>query len=330
MALPRTAAPVGAQPVTGLPPVGAGALAAPEATTAPLRVLLIEDNDLDAFLLAEMLLQQPHLRATVERANDLESGLQRLSAGGIDLVLLDLSLPDSAELETFRTLESAGHAVPTIVCSASDDAALGVEAVRLGAQDYLVKGQVTPDGLTRAIRYSMERHRMLAALRGLSLVDELTGLYNRRGFLTLAQSHITQAARAQRRFVLVMADLDGLKPINDTYGHADGDGAIRLAADVLRQSFRSTDVLARLGGDEYAVLALETHEGSERAMQARVEAGLQAANASGERPYRIGMSMGLFPFAADGRTPLEELMARADQLLYEQKRSRPNRRLQLL
>ncbi len=330
MAYPQPLAPYGAAAMTSLPPNPAGATVAPEAGAAPLRVLLIEDNDLDAFLLGEMLTQQAILQATIERAGDLASGIQRLLAGGIDLVLLDLSLPDSVELETFRILDSHGLGVPVIVCSASDDARLGIEAVRLGAQDYLVKGQITPDALTRAVRYSMERHRMLAALRGLSLVDELTGLYNRRGFLTLAQSHITQAARAQRRFVLVMADLDGLKPINDTYGHKDGDVAIRLAGDVLRHSFRSTDVVARLGGDEFAVLALETHEGSEAAMLARVQAGLDAANAGGGRPYRIGMSLGLHPFAADGKVRLEDVMERADQLLYEQKRSRPSRRLQLL
>lgn len=303
----------------------AGAMSA-----TPVSVLLIEDNDLDAFLLAEMLKQHASMDARVERVGDLASGIQRLQQGGVDLVLLDLSLPDSRELETYRTLEAAGSNAAIVVCSASDDASLAVEAVRLGAQDYLVKGQITPDALARSVRYSLERHRMLAALRGLSLVDELTGLYNRRGFLTLAQGHVAQGSRALRRFVLVMADLDGLKPINDTYGHREGDEAIRLAGEVLRNSFRSSDVVARLGGDEFAVLALETSEGGEAAMLGRIAAGLAAVNGAGERPYRVALSLGTVAFSVDGDLRLDEIMERADRLLYDQKRLKGSQRLTLI
>lgn len=303
---------------------------APDLPLAPVRVLLIEDNDLDAFLLGEMLRQHPGMAAEVERASDLTEGLNRLYQGGIDLVLLDLTLPDSRELETYRSVESAALGVPVIVCSASDDSGLGIEAVRLGAQDYLVKGQITPDTLARSVSYSLERHRMLSALRGLSLVDELTSLYNRRGFLTLAQGHVAQASRAQRRFVLVMADLDGLKPINDTFGHKAGDTAICLAAEVLRNSFRSSDVVSRLGGDEFAVLALETSEGGESAMLARIAAGLALVNGSGELPCPIGISIGTVAFAADGNLRLDEVMERADALLYEEKKRKGSARLSLL
>jgi len=303
---------------------------APEAVAAPVRVLLIEDNDLDAFLLGEMLRQHPGMEASVERAGDLADGLDRLHRGGIDLVLLDLSLPDSRDLETYRTVESAALGVPVIVCSASDDAALGIEAVRMGAQDYLVKGQITPDTLARSVRYSLERHRMLAALRGLSLVDELTGLYNRRGFVTLAQGHVSQASRAHRRFVLVMADLDGLKPINDTFGHKAGDAAIRIAAEVLRNSFRSSDVVARMGGDEFAVLALETSESGESVMMYRITEGLAAVNASEEFPFAVSLSIGSVPFTVDANVRLEEIMERADMLLYEEKRRKGSLRLSLI
>jgi diguanylate cyclase (GGDEF)-like protein len=202
------------------------------------------------------------------------------------------------------------------------DEALAVQAVRQGAQDYLVKGTVTADGLGRALHYAVERHRMLALLRGLSLVDDLTGLYNRRGFASLAASHLSLSNRMGRRFHLVFGDLDGLKQINDTHGHQMGDAAIRAAADILRATFRQSDVLARLGGDEFVVLALETTDASEGALLARLELQLDAFNAGSGLPFMVGMTAGVVAFDADQPHTLEEVLARADDALYARKRAR--------
>jgi two-component system, cell cycle response regulator len=108
-------------------------------------------------------------------------------------------------------------------------------------------------------------------LEKLALFDELTGLYNRRGFLDLGGKQLKTAERLGKSVLLVFADLDGLKEINDQLGHLDGDAALKDIADVLRESFRGSDIIARLGGDEFAILAVGSiHEG-EKAITSRIE-----------------------------------------------------------
>ncbi len=295
----------------------------PEGPSAtPLQVLIVEDNDADAFIITEMVARARGLSAEVERVGRLDAALARLADGGIDLVLLDLSLPDSRGFETFTRLHLVVPDIPVVVMSASDDEELAIASVRHGAQDYLVKGQATAEALSRAIRYGLERHRLLMALRGLSLVDDLTGLYNRRGFFTLAEGHIQLARRSNRRFVLVFGDLDGLKQVNDTYGHKEGDVALVMCAQVLRATFRQTDIIARLGGDEFAVLAVETATETEQLIARRLERAFEEFNAESSLPYKVHLTCGMVPFEAGAAPPLADLLHQADAQLYARKKGR--------
>src|SRR5690606_3152575 len=121
---------------------------------------------------------------------------------------------------------------------------------------YEFNATVSPQGTAIYFRDVTERRRHEENLRGMTLVDELTGLYNRRGFFALAEEQIRLARHGKRTLSLVFADLDGLKRINDILGHTAGDQAIFEAAAVLRQTFRESDVVARIGGDEFAALVL--------------------------------------------------------------------------
>ena len=289
---------------------------------APLTILLIEDNELDAVLVSEMLSRARGLSARIVRCDRLGAGLVHVAGGGVDLILLDLSLPDSRGLETFDQVRAAAPDIPLIVMSGSGDEDLAVTTVRNGAQDYLVKGQITIESLARSIQYGLERHRMLKSLRGLSMLDELTGLYNRRGFLSLGGGHLELARRGARRFVLVYADLDGLKQINDTYGHREGDLAIIKTAEVLRRSFRHSDVVARLGGDEFVVLAVEAATDTDQALLQRLQRQLDAFNAESALPYELSLSAGIAAYDAASPLGLEEMLAEADLALYARKRGR--------
>ena len=133
---------------------------APASAKAVVRVLLIEDNEDDAILARRDLARDQHCEFEVDWASTLEEGLERLRRGGIDVVLLDLSLPDCRGLTTFERLNSAFRHLPIVVLSGHDDEDTAVQAVRLGAQDYLVKGQMTADSMTRAISYAIERKRV--------------------------------------------------------------------------------------------------------------------------------------------------------------------------
>ncbi|HEY4816314.1 MAG TPA: GGDEF domain-containing protein [Candidatus Acidoferrum sp.] len=158
-------------------------------------------------------------------------------------------------------------------------------------------------------------------LRYLALTDDLTCLYNRRGFVAAATQQLKLARRNARGLVLFFCDIDNLKTINDSYGHREGDLAIVRAAGALQQTFRDSDILARLSGDEFAVLALETSTQSQEAILRRLEKNLKKSNANQFR-YEMSLSVGLSRFDPKHPVSLGELMAQADQAMYEQKRSR--------
>ena len=164
------------------------------------------------------------------------------------------------------------------------------------------------------------RVRMEEALRALALVDDLTGLYNRRGFLTLAQQQLKTANRARRSMVLLFADFNGLKQINDTLGHLEGDRALIETADVLRETFRESDILARIGGDEFVVLAIETDRVGPEILVTRLQENLEAHNAGEGRRYKLSLSVGLARYDSERSCSIDELLAQADRAMYEQKR----------
>ncbi len=170
---------------------------------------------------------------------------------------------------------------------------------------------------------AIERHRMQAALRSLSLTDELTGLCNRRGFMALAEQHLKLARRMNRRVEVVFADLDGLKQINDTFGHQAGDEALAKTAGILKETFRHSDIIGRIGGDEFVVLAMEDSSSSTRRIITRLKKNLKNYSAQSIAPYKLSFSVGVAHFDASEGTSIEEMIAQADKALYKHRRSRP-------
>src|SRR5207302_8530857 len=200
-----------------------------------------------------------------------QASLARLAKGGVDVVLLAMSLSARRGFAIFTELRALGPAVPFLFLSGADDERHGLEAVRAGAQDFLVKSDLDGERLARALRHAIERNRLHAAPLDLALVDELTGLYNRRGFLTLATRDLRVARRGDETLLVAFADLDELKGVNDSAGHAGGDRALRDTASLLRRIFRDSDLVARIGGDEYAVLVRHAGPESAGVLAARME-----------------------------------------------------------
>jgi diguanylate cyclase (GGDEF)-like protein len=287
-----------------------------------LKVLLIEDNAGDARLIQEMLKDIETASFESEWVSSLSAGLKRLSEIHFDALLLDLGLPDSKGIETLEQLLSQAPEVPVIVLTGLADEMIGVEAVHKGAQDYLVKGPVSSDLLVRAIRYAIERKRLILELRNLSLRDDLTGLYNRRGFLAVAEQQWKLAKRSKTGLLLILADLDGMKQINDTFGHKEGDLALKNAAAVLKDTFRESDVIGRIGGDEFAVVVIEDSKVGAEIISVRLQDNLDAYNAKRIGRYKLSVSIGIA--LCDPASPcfLDKLMSEADALMYEQKRTR--------
>jgi len=167
-----------------------------------------------------------------------------------------------------------------------------------------------------------ERHRLQQELRELALVDDLTGLHNRRSFMLLAQQELKAAARAQRPLIALYLDVDDLKEINDTYGHAEGDRALRLVADALRAACRDSDIIGRLSGDEFAIVLADAHEldGLEGRVRCRI------GHAAEEVSYPLAASLGVARCEPDEPCTLADLFKRADQEMYAEKAEKRSRR----
>jgi len=163
------------------------------------------------------------------------------------------------------------------------------------------------------------RKRMEETLRAMAFLDELTGLYNRRGFLILGQQQLKTANRMKSRMVLLFTDFNGLKRINDAFGHPEGDRALIEVANVLKETFRESDIIARFGGDEFVVLAIETDGASANVLTARLQENLEARNARRGRRYELSLSVGIASYDPEHPCSIDELVARADRAMYEQK-----------
>jgi diguanylate cyclase (GGDEF)-like protein len=152
-----------------------------------------------------------------------------------------------------------------------------------------------------------------------ALLDSLTGLPRQGSFLVLAEHQLRLASRLGRKIFLLFADFDNLKRINDTLGHAQGNRALAEIANVLRDTFRESDIIARIGGDEFAVLGLETDSLPVENLVSRLQENLEVRNAKGDRRYKLSLSVGIARYDPERPCSIDELLARADRLMYEQK-----------
>lgn len=298
-----------------LPPIGTG-------VHLDIRVLLVEDVPVIARIVEQMLVGSQHCLYHIEWRKTLADALEALRQRDFDTILLDLNLPDSVELATLGRVMETSRSVPVVVLTGTDDEAIGLRAVQAGAQDYLIKGQCTGQELDRSIVYSIERHRLQFALRQLAVLDELTGLYNRRGFNTLVPELMQQVRGSSANGYLVCFDLDRFKGINDTYGHASGDAALVEFATLLRSAFRKDGLFVRLGGDEFLTMGIEREPGAAQEGVAALGRLLDARNAATLAPFLIESSSGLVVFGRDERRSLEELLTEADSVLYRNKEAR--------
>jgi len=174
------------------------------------------------------------------------------------------------------------------------------------------------EALKRAAVWAVQKSLLDREVRSLAITDDLTGFFNRRGFLAAAAQQLRLAHRDGRNVLLLFCDVDRLKEINDTYGHREGDFALIRAAAALEETFRDSDVLARLGGDEFGVLAWEASVPDTHAIFSRMVKNLEKANANQSR-YQLTLSVGVARY--DPRSPISlgELMAMADRDMYRHK-----------
>jgi diguanylate cyclase (GGDEF)-like protein/PAS domain S-box-containing protein len=175
-----------------------------------------------------------------------------------------------------------------------------------------------------------ERKRAEEEIRTLSITDQLTGLLNRRGFLTLAEQQLKLSDRTEKGLIFFFADLDGMKLINDTFGHEEGDKALIDMTFILKETFRSSDIISRMGGDEFAVLTIDPEEIDPEIIIQRLQSVIDMHNNQADRKYELSMSIGYSFYDPENPSSIDELLTSADKSMYKQKKNKKYRLFKIM
>jgi diguanylate cyclase (GGDEF)-like protein len=289
-----------------------------------LRLLLVEHNETDARVLLNLIRHGSGGSVEVTWVSSFVEALGHLRKNAFDAMLLDLFLPDSDGIESIRRVSDRAD-IPIIALAKESAGVAGIDVLMAGAEDSFIKESINSQNMIRAVRYAIARHRRIGELQVLSQTDELTGLYNRRAFMTLGSHQIKVARREKHSVTLAFADVDGLKAINDRCGHMWGDFALKDISTVLKNTFRESDIIARIGGDEFAILWISEQSPSAESLHSRLKAGLDAHAASETRPYHLGLSIGFSLYPGDSDISLEDMLFETDRRMYVDKRTGINR-----
>lgn len=300
-----------------------------------MKILIAEDDPVSRHVLETTLVRWEH--EVVVTSNGAEAWAVLQDEGAPRLAILEWVMPGMDGIEICRRVRQLSDPTPlyVILLTTRGEKQDVVDGLKYGADDYLTKPFNQEELYARVqvgVRmadlqnYLADRVRQLeraeVELRRLTLTDELTGLCNRRGLLVHAEQHLKMARRTGKGFLIFYADMDDLKHINDTFGHAEGSSAIIKMAEVLGKTFRESDIIARLGGDEFSILAQDASMNLTKRVTARLEENLKSYNAQNHHGYELSLSLGCVHVAPDNAATVEELIAKADRAMYEHKRSK--------
>lgn len=274
---------------------------------APVARVLVADGDpVRTDALRAALAREPGLE--VEATAELATALERLGEGGIDVLLLDLAIGEGALAAAVERAPDVP--VVAVVDPGDGDAVAG--ALAAGARDYLLGPAPEPEVARRAVRYALERSRLQAELHRHLVTDELTGLYNARGFEQLARHHLSLADRSRESVVLIFVRIEDLERTSELSGATDVPRLLADTAAVIRTAIRGSDVPARIGADAFCVLLTGNAGGAEALVLSRLVEAVATHNARSGRTD-LSLSVGTATYDPNDPVPLEELIRRAEE-----------------
>jgi two-component system, cell cycle response regulator len=289
-------------------------LATPAAKSKQGSILVVDDD----ILLLDTINSGLSLRGyPCKTALSGNFALELLSTDSFDIMVIDIVLPDIGGLELAAKAKKIKPDMAIIIMTGHIDGFSYEDAIESGASDFIKKPFSQKELIAR-----IEHAQMHERLNAISLRDELTGLYNRRGFFTLAEHLLRTAKRRQTGLFILYCDLDGLKGINDALGHQKGDRALIGTAKILKETFRGSDIIARIGGDEFVVMPIEAKGENLEIVINRLQHTVDMDNVMSKRDYKLSISTGTAYFDPSSPCAIDELLSRADRRMYEQKRSK--------
>jgi diguanylate cyclase (GGDEF)-like protein len=292
-----------------------------------INVLWIEGGPTQSPQYQEMQRAQQQFGCSLTYCQSLLDGIVKAYQNKIHIIVFDIDAPDHPGLQGLTYFKQQVPDLPIIVLAREEDEDLRKRAIWSGAQDYLQYGHLDATALVLSMRNAIERYSYQIQLSQMTFLDDLTGVYNRRAFMALAQQQMDLAKRNGTSLSVVYVDVDNLKQTNDVLGHHAGDQMIIDLVTVLKRSFRSTDIIARLGGDEFAVVAIETSIHQESVLTSRLRKNINIFNQTEKRPYSLSASIGIATWSPIMAGTLEALIAKADQCMYVEKRSQRKGRI---
>ncbi len=300
-----------------------------------LRVLLIDGDEQDACHSETGLRQRLGERVHVVRASSLAQSIRELMETVFDAVVVELAVADSSGIATLAGVRAAAPSVPVVVYTRELDDATAIRALRAGAHECLVKGDLPAGALARMLGFAIERQRRLATLEAARVDaahrathDPLTGLANRELFLDQLDRALAFGSRYNRKTGLLFVDLDGFKAINDTMGHAKGDALLRAVSARLLACMRRSDAVARLGGDEFVILLpdVTSRRDVSHVKDTILESLREAVTLTGDEALVVEASIGCAMSPLDGASA-QDLLDAADADMYREKYERRRGRM---
>jgi len=290
------------------------------------KILLIDDDRLQYRLTLANFNNFQGEHYELEWSATYEEGLAKLLAGGYAACLLDFQLGERDGLQLIRAAVASGCRIPIVFLTAETAERVDVAAMEAGALDYLVKGEITPRSMERSLRYALKLGDTLEALRRLATRDQLTGLLNRREFDRIIAEEEERVRRFGHSLALVMVDVDHFKSVNDTYGHPVGDAVLREVARRVAALPRSVDRVVRFGGEEFALVLMQTDRVSAMEVARRVCAIVERdpVIVSDTVALNVTVSTGVAVLPEDGKSG-SALIVAADKALYTAKARGRNR-----
>jgi two-component system cell cycle response regulator len=252
-----------------------------------------------------------------DSAASAEAALESVSGTAFDVMLADIAVPGVEEADLIRRAKRLRPEMAIIVMVGRIEDFSYESAVESGASDFIIRPFGTEELVLR-LKHVVRQE----TLRVLSVTDELTRLSNRRGFFTLAAQQLKLSKRQHRAIYMLYADVNGLKGINDTWGHREGDAALIETADILRGTYRESDIVARIGGDEFVVIPIGSAGDNIPIIVGRLKQELEERNAKRRSGYQLSLSVGVACYDPANPCTIDELLSQGDRLMYEEKKLR--------